>query len=75
MRARGGCGILHIVRNTGGKKMHETMKKESLTQPQQHHARTPVNRKPLRKPPVAGRGEADQQIIEMERTFTDRWEW
>lgn len=46
-----------------------------FSSPQQHHARTPANRKPLRKPSVAGRGVADQQIIEMERTFTDRWEW
>jgi len=55
--------------------MYETMEKENLTQPQRHHARIPANRKTLRKPPVTGQGETDQQIAEMERTFTDRWEW
>jgi hypothetical protein len=75
MRARGRRDILLIVRSTGGMDMYETMEKENLTQPQRHHARIPANRKTLRKPPVTGQGETDQQIAEMERTFTDRWEW
>jgi hypothetical protein len=75
MRARGRCGILLIVHSTGGKEMYETMKKESLTQPQRRNAGTPVNRRPPRKPLATGRGDADRQIDEMERTFSDRWEW
>jgi hypothetical protein len=55
--------------------MYESTKKESTSpRPRRLHGRTTVNRTISRTPAAPGR-EPDQQIIEMERTFTDRWEW
>jgi hypothetical protein len=59
--------------------MYEGIKKDTLRgKPRvarSHLVRTPAARQPQRTLPVTAGGEGEQQIVEMERTFTDRWEW
>ncbi len=52
-------------KSTGGIGMNVTAEEKRIV--------TPTRRPPVKKPDLAE--VLEQQITEMERTFTDRWEW